>query len=304
MFETYKLPDSLQFVARIVPADTDANSYDAQILAGLSAALVPLEASALDRKIYYQTYAIAPPPKTGLLGRKKPAKDWTPPAEIDPWNEETRDFWSRVGRNPDLHPAIKRWLDAALGMLERVNKLSRSTDGLWEYDEAQFAEPAVSVLAMVHPDFVPYYTRFLTVWDMHHEVAQHDVILQILEMQGITEATEDLIIVRSADGIGQHGFDTFAEVLPQLQEHYGDLARSDFLARLVTYHHAYAVARHADHLRHAFDYYKRDLLRNRNAHLPEVSRRLDAWFLENQPSISQAAMPLFEALEQKRLASG
>lgn len=300
--QTFALPGHDRSITRILPSNNDPETYDGQILSGLMKALELIEQSAKDGSVFFQTYSIAPPPRKGLLGIGKSVKDWTPPTEFDPWNDETRDFWARVGRNPDLHQTIKRWLDDVLRMLERVERLGRSTGGLWEDDEVQFAEPAISVLAMVHPEFVPFYTRFLAVWDMDHEVSQHDTILQIFETHGITEQTENLIIVRTADGIGQAGVDTFDEVLPLLQDHYGNMEDSDFLKRLVAYHHAHAVSGYAHHLRHEFESCKRNFLKNKKAQPPKVSGRLETWFLENHPELSESAMALFEDLEHKRLA--
>ena len=153
--QTFTLPNSLQFVVRFLPPNDDLETYDRQILAELTKALDLVEQSASESSIYYQTFSIAPPPRKGSLDVGKADEAWILPSEIDPWNVETCDFWTRVGSNPGFHMTIKAWLEQVLSMLERVKSLSRSTDGLWENDEVQFAEPAISILATAHSDFVP-----------------------------------------------------------------------------------------------------------------------------------------------------
>ena len=296
--QTYALPKSMQFVARIIPSTNDPETHDAQILSELKKALSLIEQAARDKSTPFQTFSIAPLPQNEQVEASDTALDWTPPAEIDPRDDETGHFWARVARNPDLHQSAEDWLEMVLRLLERTKK---SISHLWEYDEIQFAEPAVSILALVNPDFVPFYTRFLSVWDMEHEVEQHDVILQIFERHGITTQTENLIIVRTADGFGQRGEDTFEEVLPLLQDHYGDILDTDFFKRLVAYHHAHEVTGLARRQQKAFEDYKRKLLRNEKVQQPEFPRSLRPWFLEEQPLLAQRGLELFEELERKRL---
>ena len=298
--ETYTLPESMQLVVRILPSDNDPDSYDSQILSGFIESIPVIKRSASDRSLYFQTFSIAPPPRKQMLEIGKSAKSWTPPREFDPWNATTRAFWARVARNPDLHQQIKSWLDQVLHMLERVNKMGRATEGLWELDETQFAEPAISVLAIAHPDFVPYYARFLTVWDMHHEVTQKDVISQIFASHGITEATENLLIARIVDGVGQYGYDNFHEMLPLLQEHYGKIEGTDFYKRMAAYHHAASVSSYARVLQNKFDNYRYDFLRDKNPQLPKLSELLASFFPEGQPKRYEGDLELFEDLKRKQ----
>lgn len=299
--KTYKAPSSSQLIYRIIPENDDPGTYDHQILAGLTEALDPIEQSAKAGKSDRQTYVLAPPLKKRPFGLGKPLGHWTPPDEFDPWSEETIDFWRRVGRNPELHAPATSWLRRVLFMLQYLDNYPM-IDGMWEYDDTQFPEPAISTLATENADFVPLYTKFLAAWDMDHEVWQHDTIVKIIENHGITEQTESLIILRTGGAMGQRGFDTIEEVLPLLMQHYGDLAGTDFLKRLVAYHHAGAVGGYGSALSGGYYKYQRGLLEYPNMEPPKVSKRIDTWFLGEFPEIAGPAMPLFEELERKRQA--
>lgn len=79
---------------------------------------------------------------------------------------------------------------------------------------------------------------------MNHEVFQGEAITAIFDKYGLCAETEDLLICRMDKGLGQHGYEQMEHFTPALEAHYGDLAQSDFLRRLVQQNHKTAVARY------------------------------------------------------------
>ncbi len=225
------------------------------ILDGLHQTLDAIRAEYLNRDIYYYTYRLLAhkpdqPPKNlplwqvikRALFTKEPSPRNDLPLEVDPWSESTVRFWTLVGANPAFHDLAKKWLNSVESIIAFANDAPSTGEGVWEYDEAALAEPAISVLALMDVSFVPYYTRLLALWDMEHEVNQGDTINEIFDKYGVCPETEDLLICRMNEGYGQDGISNLEYFYPALEAHFGDLRRSEFLHRMVVHAHIRAVA--------------------------------------------------------------
>lgn len=142
-----------------------------------------------------------------------------------PFGQKEIAIWKIVATAPHVKDRMKKWFCDAATLITKAPSIQTS---IWETDEVQFPEAAITVFALLNLDFVPEYTRLLTVWDMDHEVGQHDTISAIVRQHGVTTETEALLEIRATTAMGQRGDDQFLDLRPELTAHYGDLAKSKF----------------------------------------------------------------------------
>ena len=107
---------------------------------------------------------------------------------IDSYEES---IWEKLAAQKDSYEIIEKYLIYA----EHVMKI-RSSD-IWEDDECPLAEKAVLYASLADKRFIPFYTKFLQIWDMGHEVYQEEDIDAIIEKHGWCLEVEDLIVSRA-----------------------------------------------------------------------------------------------------------
>lgn len=256
-----------------------------------------------DERVYYYGYTVrnlAPSP-TFLRRITGKARQPESEREIDPWAEQTIQFWKDAARETALHQRIKKWLDDAADLIAYADTLRHHTASLWEYDTTQLGEAEATTLALIDVTFVPKYTALLRVWDLEHEVTQYDTINAIFGKYGICPETEDLLVCRMAENSGQHEDDNLAHWLPTLEEHYGPFTKSRLFQRIVAQCHVNAVDRYNRDVIAATQRYKERLIKNPKATMPQIPAPTMA-YLGQDPLIAKEAERIFQELETARLA--
>jgi hypothetical protein len=284
------------------------------IFDGLHQMLNTIRAEYLNRDIYYYTYRLLAhkpdqPPKSlplwqtikRALFTKEPSLSDDLPSEVDPWSEGTVQFWALVGANPQFHDLAKNWLNSVEALLAYANEAPSSTMGVWEYDETQFAEPAIATLVFSDVSFVPFYTKLLGLWDMKHEVFQVKAINAIIDKYGLCPETEDLIICRMVEGFGQLGDENMEYFYPALEAHYGDLAQSEFLHRMISRQHKAAVAWCEKDVAKATERLAHRRKTDPGAKMPEIPQPEFGRYMFSEKLVD-SAQRIFDALEKERLS--
>lgn len=227
------LEDSTQWVMTI---RTSALTRKARLRAAFSlldAALVEIEAKIADQEdgAYFYVFDLDPGATVFLRTAKARLR------EFDPWSDGNTSFWCAVAEERALHVPAIRWLEKLALMLERVDRLTRPTQGTWEYDTTQMGEVPLAALAIADIAFVPIFTRFLELWDFNHEVMVPDVVQKIVEAHGLCPETEDLLATRVL-----RNFDTgcIENLYPLLEAHYGSFTTSPLFRRMLMAMHANA----------------------------------------------------------------
>lgn len=304
------LKSSLQHLTSIPCGPEPLEAQMDDIFDGLHQMLDAIRTQLTNRDIYYFTYRLDRLPKgvgiwraikrALLMEGKRGSTIKDLPPEIDPWSEEIIQFWTLVGAKPQFHDLAKNWLANAESLLAQAVNIPARYD-LWEYDEVQFAEPAIATLALSDVSFVPYYTKLLGLWDMEHEVTQRETIKAIFDKYGVCPETEDLMICRMDKGFGQWGDDNMEHFYPALEAHYGDLTQSDFLRRMVLQSHKSAVAQYEKDIAHA----TKNLVQRRKtqpaAKMPDIPQPV-LGYLAYDKNLSKTAQRIFDVLENERLS--
>lgn len=297
------LQSSLQQLISIQCSSKPLDSQMDDIFVGLREMLDIIRSELKNEDIYYFTYRLDRRSKVALLlqsYRQAMSKNYLPP-EIDPWSSETIEFWTHVGANPKYHDLAKNWLNEVAALFIYADETGARYDIL-EYDEAQFAEPAASILAVSDVSFVPYYTKLLGLWDMGHEVSQLDTINAIFDKYGVCPETEELMICRMDVGIGQYGIDNMEHFYPALEERYGDLAQSDFLRRMVLRLHKSEAALYRKGVAKAAKDFERVIKKYPKAKLQVTPQPQLLFYLAEHETLSDSAIRIFKALEKERLS--
>lgn len=151
-----------------------------------------------------------------------------------PWCDEAVAAWAELATSPIHHERLKAWLVQIEKLIVKANGLDRHTESIWEEDEVQLGEPAISVFAMIDKTFIPYYERLLRVWDMAHEVSQGEMIYEIVKKHGICAETEDLLYCRIIDRPYDGWPHTIEYLYPLLKELCNDLPNHHLFQRIVT----------------------------------------------------------------------
>ena len=110
-------------------------------------------------------------------------------------------------------------------------------EALYESEEAQLGEPALSALAMRYPAFLHTYSRFLDLWDLDHGVHHSEMISFFLKIHGVCPEIE-AILMKMVTKYGGDGDLIEHNARPFLEEIYGDFPESDLFRRMVTEMHA------------------------------------------------------------------
>jgi len=136
-------------------------------------------------------------------------------------------IWEKLVAQKDSYEIIEKYLT----YVEHIMKI-RSSE-IWEDDECPLAEKAALYASLADKKFIPFYTKFLQIWDMEHEVYQEEDLEAIVEKHGWCSEIEDLIISRSSCN-GQADSDCLCNYEDLISENYDDLMNSDFFVRLIT----------------------------------------------------------------------
>ncbi|MGB5988305.1 MAG: hypothetical protein WBG43_00980 [Marinifilaceae bacterium] len=139
-------------------------------------------------------------------------------------------IWEKLAAQKDSYEIIEKYLTYA----EHIMKISSSE--IWEDDECPLAEKATLYAALNNKRFIPFYTRFLQIWDMGHEVYQEEDIDAIIEKHGWCLEVEDLIVSR-ANCNGQHDECCLETHEDFIYENNKDFINSDFFAKFIIARH-------------------------------------------------------------------
>lgn len=211
------------FIAQF-PTDTSVGSIQAdQAAALLDEALNAIHerVSLQDAKCYY--FAIDP------FGTWSSGQGL-----VDVWRPENLAFWRSLLALPGFSERLEAWLDDCAELQQFARPFTVATGGVWENEQSQFPEAALSTFAKADVRFVPRYTQFLQIWDMDHEVHQSQTIAELFEIHGACPETLELLEVKLTNAQGQHGTEQFAGVLPLLNQHFSNFAESDYFNGLVS----------------------------------------------------------------------
>ncbi len=191
-------------------------------MASLHQALLEISKKSADNSIYF--WAI------DLAGTWKIGDD-----EFDPWSESNLNAWIDLAKCKDSLDPLRAWLNH----LEKILLLRRKEERapLWESDVTLFGEVALSVLAIMYLDFVPFYARFLDAWDGENSRQRDSTIQEIVASHGRCPEIEKLIF----DLIFHDGIDGDLinySLRSDLENMYGDFTKSDLFRRIIEAIHA------------------------------------------------------------------
>lgn len=144
---------------------------------------------------------------------------------IDSNNDEV-DFWDLLLEHPKNYPLGQKYLQTCINRLE-------SFKFLYEDDESPLGGFAAYQMAMTDKSFLPYFAQLLGCWDMDHEVNEAEYIEAIIGKYRWCKEVGDIIIARSSEGAGQHGFEQLQELEDFIRKHNNPLEESDFFKDLV-----------------------------------------------------------------------
>lgn len=213
--ESIRDPDMM---ALVVSIQNDGSV--GETLSDLNAALDCIVDSLEDSDLFYRSI--------DLSGKWRLGDDG-----FEPMGEDNLVAWANFVKNEDVLPGIERWLARQEKLLVDVGEF----DMIYESEETQLGEPAISSLAMKHRSFVPLYNRFLDLWDLNHGVYQPGVIAFLVKIHGKCPEIEDMLL----NMVLKHGGDGDLieyNTRPFLEEIYGDFPESDLFRRMVTEMHA------------------------------------------------------------------
>lgn len=128
--------------------------------------------------------------------------------------------------DPKRYVLGQKYLQACIDCLD-------SFKFLYEDDESPLGGFAAYKMAMTDKSFLPYFAELLGCWDMDHEVHEGDYIQKIIKKYGWCTEVGDIIISRSSEGAGQHGFEQLQYLEGFIREHNEPLEESDFFKKLV-----------------------------------------------------------------------
>jgi len=106
---------------------------------------------------------------------------WRPDAgEFDPGDENCLMAWATFAESADAVSFFVGWFTRIENLLGKTETF----DAIYESDELQLGEVALSFLALKNKTFLPVYNRFLNLWDLGHSVHVDDTIMYIFKVHG------------------------------------------------------------------------------------------------------------------------
>ncbi|MCJ2045411.1 hypothetical protein MKK58_12860 [Methylobacterium sp. J-078] len=155
--------------------------------------------------------------------------------EFNPWAPPNISAWADLARHPETLNDLRAWLEDVERLLLR--HLAEEDTSILEAEEVLLGEVPLSILAVMHLDFVPLYTRFLDVWQDQNGPQQGSIVQEIVEAHGRSKEVEDLlfklVVYMSGDG------DLIEYNLRKnLEQLYGNFSQSELFRRMVEAMHA------------------------------------------------------------------
>lgn len=149
------------------------------------------------------------------------------PANFKPWQTRGLTFWDTAARNPLFHEQITTYI----GALEKI--VTDFGTELFEQYGIPFGEPTVTMLGSLKAEFVPFYTRLLSNWDLEHQYEPLSGVNFLVSGHGLCAETEKLLFTRIFENHGPHGPEEIEELLPFLDQETGGLADSSLFQQMV-----------------------------------------------------------------------